>query len=135
GVLLAHGSPRDPVWEYLESGDQGPQNFAAFDQHLALVGHTHKPRIFTNRPSTSSSEVTVPVSDQAVSIDGERMIINPGGVGQPRDGNPLAAFGIYQPDEARFTFYRVPYEIETTQQKMRQARLPEPLVQRLAFGL
>jgi diadenosine tetraphosphatase ApaH/serine/threonine PP2A family protein phosphatase len=66
--------------------------------------------------------------------DGTRYLINPGSVGQPRDGNWRAAFAIFDEAERRVDFYRTEYDIATTQKKMTQAHLPEPLIQRLEFG-
>ena len=65
---------------------------------------------------------------------GRKLFINPGSVGQPRDGDPRASFAIWDQDRSRMEFYRVEYDIEVTQEKMRQAQLPQYLIDRLAVG-
>jgi diadenosine tetraphosphatase ApaH/serine/threonine PP2A family protein phosphatase len=133
-LMLAHGSPRDPIWEYLESAYQGPASFAAFDGPTCLVGHTHVPRVFVEQPDGSSRVFDVQHGD-LLDLSSARMIINPGGVGQPRDGDPRAAYGLLDSAEGTFSFFRVPYAVEETQQKMRDAGLPEPLAARLELGI
>jgi len=135
-AFLAHASPRDPVWEYMEFPLQGPPNFAVFEGPLALVGHTHVPRVFEHREGGPASAVWEPEGGDAVEVrDGTRHIVNPGGVGQPRDGNPRAAYGILDTDSGTFTFHRVAYPVQETQRKMLDAGLPEPLATRLAYGM
>jgi diadenosine tetraphosphatase ApaH/serine/threonine PP2A family protein phosphatase len=130
---LFHASPRDPVWEYMESAWQGPPNFEIMGSDLAMVGHTHVPRIF--RASQGRVTVFEPDPDEVVPlISGERLIINPGGVGQPRDGDPRASFAIYDVSAQTITFRRVPYEIEVTQRKIHEAGLPQILAERLPLG-
>jgi diadenosine tetraphosphatase ApaH/serine/threonine PP2A family protein phosphatase len=133
-LVLAHGSPRDPIWEYLESPHQGPGSFAAFEGALCLVGHTHVPRVFLEGPDGQTQVFDAREGD-VLDLSSGRMIVNPGGVGQPRDGDPRAAYGILDTEENTFTFYRVPYPIEETQRKMREAGLPEPLATRLELGI
>jgi diadenosine tetraphosphatase ApaH/serine/threonine PP2A family protein phosphatase len=134
-VTLVHGSPRDPVWEYLERPSQAPENFARLTTPFCFVGHTHVPRVFTQNPENRHYDVWVPSENETVRLDdGIRRILNPGGVGQPRDGDPRAAFALYDSDAAQFVFRRVPYDIATTQRKMREAGLPSPLAERLAYG-
>jgi len=135
-VTLVHGSPRDPVWEYLESRSQGPESFARFTTNICFNGHTHVPRVFTQDPETKVVEVAVPAGEEVVEThDAQRRIINPGGVGQPRDGDPRAAFGFFEPESGVFTFQRVAYDVQKTQSKMGLAGLPEALAARLAYGI
>lgn len=130
---LYHASPRDPIWEYMESPWQGPPNFEILTSDLAMVGHTHVPRIF--REAAGGVTVEHPEPGSVVAIHpGERLIINPGGAGQPRDGDARAAFGIFDTTNRTFTFRRTPYAIPITQQKIREAGLPEILAQRLPLG-
>lgn len=134
-MALAHGSPTDPIWEYLEDSSQGPPNFRAFGAPVCLVGHTHVPRVFIERPD-GSVDVTMPEAGEVLSLDGgNRFIINPGGVGQPRNGDPRAAYGILDTDAQTFTFRRVPYELAATEVKIREAGLPAALGNRLRFGI
>jgi diadenosine tetraphosphatase ApaH/serine/threonine PP2A family protein phosphatase len=133
-LVLAHGSPRDPIWEYLESAYQGPANFAAFEGALCLVGHTHVPRVLVEQEDGQTQAFEASHGD-VLDLSMGRMIVNPGGVGQPRDGDPRAAYGLLDADEQTFSFFRVAYAIEETQRKMRDAGLPEPLAGRLALGI
>jgi diadenosine tetraphosphatase ApaH/serine/threonine PP2A family protein phosphatase len=134
-VTLVHGSPRDPVWEYLDRVSQGPENFARFTTTSCFNGHTHVPRIFSQDTETRQTEVRIPEEAEVLATaDGIRRIINPGSVGQPRDGDPRAAFALYDSDSHDFEFRRVEYDIETVQSKMEAAGLPKPLSERLAYG-
>ncbi|MGI8826279.1 MAG: metallophosphoesterase family protein [Chloroflexota bacterium] len=136
GAFLAHASPRDPVWEYLETPDQGPANFHRFESALGFVGHTHVPRVFQETSSDEPSHVVMPGKDDEIDLgDGVRRIVNPGGVGQPRNGDPRAAYGIWDTEARTFAFRRVPYSFEITQTKIRSAGLPHVLAERLAHGL
>jgi diadenosine tetraphosphatase ApaH/serine/threonine PP2A family protein phosphatase len=135
---LAHGSPRDPIWEYLEVESQGPENFREFHADFCLVGHTHVPRIFVETPNGNGGtiQVTMPEADHCLQIGrGKRHIINPGGIGQPRNGDPRAAYGVLDTEEATFMFRRVPYDVGTTQQKIHDAGLPAALASRLRLGI
>lgn len=134
---LAHGSPRDPIWEYLEDETQGPENFRQFESPFCLVGHTHVPRVFVEtRNGSSRIDVVMPQADEMLEVGrGERHIINPGGIGQPRNGDPRAAYGLLDTDAGTFTFRRVPYDIPATQEKIRDAGLPPALASRLRLGL
>ena len=135
-LAMAHASPRDPIWEYMISPSQGPGNFAAFSGVFCLVGHTHVPRIFEERYVEDLSTVWVPEAGDTVSMhDGPRRIVNPGGVGQPRDGDPRAAYALYDSDIDQIMFRRVPYNVERAAQKILAAGLPEILASRLSMGL
>jgi diadenosine tetraphosphatase ApaH/serine/threonine PP2A family protein phosphatase len=133
-LTLAHGSPRDPIWEYLESAYQGPASFAAFGGKTCLVGHTHVPRVFVEGPDATSQVFDAQPGD-VLDLSRGRMIVNPGGVGQPRDGDPRAAYGLLDTDDLTFSFFRISYAVEETQRKMREAGLPEPLAARLELGI
>lgn len=135
GLTAVHGSPRDPVWEYLDQLPQAPENFARFTTPLCFVGHTHVPRVFTQEPRNRATDLFVPTPDQTLTTDdGIRRIINPGSVGQPRDGNPRTSFGTYDTETHRFQYYRIEYDVRATQAKMKKAGLPEALADRLAYG-
>jgi diadenosine tetraphosphatase ApaH/serine/threonine PP2A family protein phosphatase len=134
-LTVVHGSPRDPVWEYLDQPDQAPENFARFTTPICFVGHTHVPRVFSQDPETRETAVHVPQPDAAFrTADGIRRIINPGSVGQPRDGDPRASFGFHDSESGLFEYRRVPYDVDATQERMKAAGLPKPLADRLAFG-
>jgi len=130
---LAHGSPRDPLWEYLISVPLARRNFNHFETRHAIVGHTHVPRVF--RDDGGHIEVIAPGEGSRIVLDERRAILNPGGVGQPRDGDPRACAMILDTDTSSVEWLRVPYPIERVQTRMRRAGLPPRLVERLAHGL
>jgi diadenosine tetraphosphatase ApaH/serine/threonine PP2A family protein phosphatase len=130
---MAHGSPRDPIWEYLFSTPVARRNLSAFDTRHCLVGHTHVPLVF--RDDDGLMETLSPSDGSRLHLDARRTILNPGGVGQPRDGDPRACAMILDPEAGVAEWHRVPYEIPRTQALMRAAGLPDRLVQRLQFGL
>lgn len=140
---LVHGSPRNPIWEYVTDAGLASDNFDLFHTPYCLVGHTHVPLIF-QKPSTdergTAIRTFVPAERAPLELGPLRMIINPGSVGQPRDGNPRAAYMLYvttgtAPARGRtLSLHRVPYAVEQVQEKMRQAGLPERLSVRLKYG-
>ncbi|MDI7276790.1 MAG: metallophosphoesterase family protein [Anaerolineae bacterium] len=136
GFTLVHGSPRHSIWEYVLSPFVARENMAHFDTPTCLVGHSHVPVIFqeTDTPS-SAPAVLVPEPGESVPYGTARAIINPGSVGQPRDGDPRASFILLDAAAQTLEYRRVPYPVEETQQQMRAARLPERLVSRLSYGL
>jgi predicted phosphodiesterase len=153
-VTLAHGSPLEPVWEYLTTPQAAARSFAKFDTQLCFVGHTHLPRIFRLKANPSDNEgfpriirpfksvtyhprteMIIPLSDQTFEIKDERIILNPGSVGQPRDGDSRASFAVYDDEAQTITFGRTAYDINLTQHLMRQVNLPARLILRLDYGL
>ncbi len=133
-ILLVHGSPRDPVEEYVQDTWTAAANFHSEDFSLCYIGHSHIPVIFEQNPAGDVS-MAEPVDGTILEFKpGHRYIINVGSVGQPRDRNPDAAFGIYDPDAGVIWFLRVAYPFEETQERMRKAGLPLPLADRLSFG-
>ena len=135
---LVHGSPRAPTEEYLFRSDEAQKCFPYFSSTYCLVGHTHVPCVFIAAECASLPDVIrIELKpDEPLPLDGRmRMIINPGSVGQPRDYNPAASFGLYDSESRTFKIHRVPYDVAKTQQKMRDANLPEPLIERLTLGV
>ena len=130
---FAHGSPRDPVWEYVVSIRSAMDNFNHFDTIRCLVGHSHIPFI-CRLDEQRGAVFSAPRYGTPYYLGEERLIINPGGVGQPRDGDPKAAYAIYESEHETVTHYRVSYDIAATQKKMRGHGLPEYLVERLTHG-
>ena len=129
---MVHGSPRDPVWEYVVSTSSAAANFHHFTTARCLVGHSHLP--FISRPNgTSAVFLDFPV-DSPVTVGRDRLIINPGSVGQPRDGLPSASYALFDSKKGTITHHRAEYEIPTTQQKMRTRGLPQYLIDRLPHG-
>ncbi len=131
---LVHGSPRDPIWEYLLSTSSAKQNLAYFQSQFCLVGHSHVPLVF-ECSETGDCLVSEFVADSELTLARNRLIINPGGVGQPRDGNPKASYAIYDSEARSIAHYRVPYDIWATQARMMKHKLPMRLVARLSYGV
>jgi len=133
--FLAHGSPREPIWEYLERDGQARTSFGLFTQPVCFVGHTHVPRILEEGRNGGGSVPPARAGRHVAVCGRPRLIINPGGVGQPRDGDPRAAYGLWDTDAGEFQFRRVPYRVAEAQKKILDAGLPESLAYRLAAGL
>jgi predicted phosphodiesterase len=133
GVELFHGSPRDPIWEYVLSTEAAYWAFLATSSALILVGHSHVALALTLR----DDELTGGLAPAGTDIDlaSGRWLLNPGSVGQPRDGDPRAAWLLLDLERRHATFQRVEYPIERTQAEMRKLGLPQPLVDRLASGV
>jgi predicted phosphodiesterase len=130
---LVHGSPRDPIWEYLLSTSDARQNLANFETQVCFIGHSHVPLVFEcGRDACILSEFQ---PDGMLALARNRLIINPGGVGQPRDGDPRASYAIYDGDARLVTHYRVPYDIGAAQARMIEHGLPSRLVARLSYGV
>ncbi len=130
---LVHGSLRWPEWEYLLSGEQAQAQFELQKTPYSLVGHTHLPAVC--QETEGSTPALRPAEDgEILELGDERWIINPGSVGQPRDGDPRASYALYDSDEATITFSRVEYDIAATQAAMEEAGLSRWLVERLAYG-
>ena len=130
---LAHASPRDPVWEYVYSPAIAAGVFGSFETTHCLVGHTHVPRVF--REDHGGIEALDPRVGEVLQLDKRRTILNPGSVGQPRDGDPRASAMVLDTEALTAIWLRVPYPIEETQAAMREAGLPVRLVERLSYGL
>jgi diadenosine tetraphosphatase ApaH/serine/threonine PP2A family protein phosphatase len=123
-----HGSPRKPyLWEYILDDLQALEILVQLGRRLCFFGHTHLPRIFTEEGEQipeGTGWIELPPS----------ALVNPGSVGQPRDGNPQAAFAIIDLATPAVRFGRVPYDVETTQAKILRAGLPAVQAARLALG-
>jgi predicted phosphodiesterase len=133
GELTAvHGSPREPIWEYITDSTIAADNLGSFDTRLCLYGHTHLPVIY--RADGPHMQVIAATPKAPITLDAQRALINPGSVGQPRDGNPLASYLLLDPEAGLAEFHRVPYEIVLTQQLMRDVHLPRWLIERLSIG-
>lgn len=132
-VTLAHGSPRQPVWEYLLDTRTATLNFTYFETPYCFVGHTHLPVVYYLSDDSRSARLTIPEHNTQI-ILAPRTIINPGSVGQPRDRDPRAAYALFDPEENLWEFRRVEYDIQDVQDRMRLANLPERHIIRLASG-
>ena len=131
---LAHGSPREPVWEYIIEPLIAALNFPHYQTPYCLVGHTHTPVIFELAGDRGECLPISPHYGQEIKLDGNRRIINPGSVGQPRDSDPRAAYAILDVERLAWEHRRIPYDIAAVQERMRKADLPERLITRLEHG-
>lgn len=130
--MLVHGSPSSNLFEYIVSTSAATRNFSFFSTKYCLVGHTHMPVAFRQEKNKVSTIELVHGSK--IFLGHSRIILNPGSVGQPRDGDPRASYAIYDTDDGIFHLFRVPYDIRTTQDKMMQVGLPMNLILRLEEG-
>ncbi len=130
---LAHGSPRQPVWEYILDPRTADANFDAFDTDYCLVGHTHLPLIFQRGVEDAFSLSRPAVPGQPMRLE-PRMILNPGSVGQPRDLDPRAAYAILDLEAMTWEARRIEYEVTEVQLRMLRAGLPERQALRLVAG-
>jgi len=133
GVALYHGSARDPIWEYVLSDEGALATLELADSPLVLVGHSH----VALEVVQSEEEVSGGIAQAGTELDvgGVRALLNPGSVGQPRDGDPRAAYLLLDLEAQHASFQRVEYDVERTQQEIRDAGLPELLAARLTLGL
>ena len=130
GAELYHASPRDPVWEYVLSDEAGVAALEATDAPVVLVGHSH---IALELLLDRGVLQLAPVGTQ-IDLGAGRWLLNPGSVGQPRDGDPRAAWLLLDLDRRFAAFRRVPYDVGATQTESRAASLPESLALRLQLG-
>lgn len=134
--LVAHGSPREPIWEYLLSRDQANENFELFEQQVCFMGHSHVPLIFRKQRNGVCANPVMPPAGNTLELeDGVRYFINPGSVGQPRNQDPRSAYIILDTDASTVRFMRLEYDIAKTQRQMREAQLPIALIRRLEYGM
>ena len=133
GATLVHASPRDPgEWPYLVAPRDGARAFSAFTTPLCFVGHSHLPAVWALGP-----DGRVDFARGAVRVDmqaGERYLVNVGSVGQPRDGDPMAAYALWDLDEAWVEIRRVPYDAVEARRRIHAAGLPHVLGDRLLHG-
>ena len=127
---LVHGTPADPIWDYLLRYEQAINAWEGLPTSDLLVGHTHiqfatEAGVGANQPGPDG--LVVPIGFA-------RLVINPGSVGQPRDGDPRAAYAIYDDEARNVALRRVHYNISATQRAMAEAGLPDPLITRLSAG-
>lgn len=131
GVGLFHASPRDPVWEYVLSPGIAYAGLAAAPQRTVLVGHSHVALRF----QLSTTILATAEAGLELELGDDRWLLNPGSVGQPRDGDPRAAWLLLDLEARRATFHRVEYDVAATQAEMREHGLPESLAARLEHGV
>ena len=129
---LFHASPRDPVWEYVISEESALAAFELTVSRLVLVGHSHI-ALSVSLANGDLSGAVAPEGTEAP-LDEARWLLNPGSVGQPRDGDPRAAWLELDFEARTARFHRVTYDVERTQSELRERDLPEALAERLGHG-
>jgi diadenosine tetraphosphatase ApaH/serine/threonine PP2A family protein phosphatase len=132
GIDLFHGSPRDAAWDYVLTFEAAQESLELTSAPLVMVGHSHVALAIRTHAGRLGGGA-VDDGTEAV-LDRGRWLLNPGSVGQPRDGDPRAAFVLLEPG-IRATFHRVEYDIGRTQAEIRALGLPIGLAERLAHGL
>jgi diadenosine tetraphosphatase ApaH/serine/threonine PP2A family protein phosphatase len=131
-MTLVHGSPRDPLREYVATVGVARANLAELTTPYGLHGHTHVPVAFIDDDPRLG--IVDPDAGTVLSLDARTTLLNPGSVGQPRDGDPRAAYLILDTVANEVTWRRVAYDIPAVQAAIREAGLPRRLADRLAIG-
>jgi diadenosine tetraphosphatase ApaH/serine/threonine PP2A family protein phosphatase len=137
GVGLAHASPRDPVWEYVLSTDQAEAGLDAQEERVGLIGHSHIALFFVradNGGRSGSTQGAQATDGAEIEVAKGEWLLNPGSVGQPRDGDPRAAWLELDTEQWLARYHRVPYDIEAAASAIRAAGLPDVLAERLELG-
>ena len=133
GVGLFHASPRDPIWEYVLSGLTAELCFDETDFRISFIGHSHVALSF-HRPEVFPAAGSTQREGTALDLTQGEWLINPGSTGQPRDGDPNAAWLLLDTDRMVCTYKRAEYDIAGAQAAIRAARLPDSLAERLQYG-
>jgi predicted phosphodiesterase len=133
GLGLFHASPRDPVWEYVLSPLAAELCFDATDYRISFIGHSHVALSF-HRPEGQAATGTAQREGAIVELQSGEWLINPGSSGQPRDGDPRAAWLMLDTDKWTAAWRRADYDIAGAQAAIRAANLPDSLADRLQYG-
>jgi diadenosine tetraphosphatase ApaH/serine/threonine PP2A family protein phosphatase len=133
GIGLFHASPRDPIWEYVLSGLTAELCFDATDFRVSLIGHSHVALSF-HRPEGEPASGTTRREGSELDLSTGEWLVNPGSTGQPRDGDPRAAWLALDTTAKTAVYRRAEYDIAAAQAAIRAARLPESLAERLQYG-
>jgi diadenosine tetraphosphatase ApaH/serine/threonine PP2A family protein phosphatase len=134
-VALYHASPRDPVWEYVLAIDQARECIAEQDARVSLIGHSHVALWFSDSEGPPGGDGGGQAEDgKEIDLAEHRWLLNPGSAGQPRDGDPRAAWLELDTDAWKATYHRVTYDIDRAAASIREAGLPELLADRLYVG-
>ena len=124
GIRLVHSSPRSPeLWDYVVNAEDAVEAFRHFEEKICFIGHTHVPGIFSHHGRAKSISAI------------EQYLVNVGSVGQPRDGNPMLAFGIFDSTAWEYELIRSVYDIQVAADKILDAGLPRELGYRLMYGM
>jgi diadenosine tetraphosphatase ApaH/serine/threonine PP2A family protein phosphatase len=133
GAELYHASPRDPIWEYVLSTLLAELCLDVQDQRVCLIGHSHVALSF-HRPEGAPTTGEARRGGELASLDSGEWLINPGSVGQPRDGDPRAAWLLLDTATQAATWNRTEYDVDGAASAIRAARLPDSLAERLEYG-
>ncbi|MGB0119811.1 MAG: metallophosphoesterase family protein [Solirubrobacterales bacterium] len=133
-IGLYHASPRDPVWEYVIDTDHADENFDAQDERIAMIGHSHIALHFSRETGEAATASIVAQDGSSIAMQSGQWLVNPGSVGQPRDGDPRAAWLSLDTESLEATFHRVEYPIEKAAGAISDAGLPQQLADRLFQG-
>lgn len=134
-IFAVHGSPREPIFEYILDENSAYDIFTKYDFKIYFIGHSHLAGCFSFNKSNNQVNYTDFINGGYIEIlKNKRYIINCGSVGQPRDGNPDASYGIYDTEYKVIKIYRISYPIYLTQKKIINAGLPKILADRLSWG-
>ncbi|HEU5105863.1 MAG TPA: metallophosphoesterase family protein [Solirubrobacterales bacterium] len=136
GIGLFHASPRDPIWEYVLSTDQAEAGLEACEERVALIGHSHIALFFVRAAERNGgyAQGAQAGDGTAVEIGEGEWLLNPGSVGQPRDGDPRAAWLELDTEQWTARYHRVDYDIGAAAAAIREAGLPDVLAERLEVG-
>jgi diadenosine tetraphosphatase ApaH/serine/threonine PP2A family protein phosphatase len=132
GFTLVHGSPLDPIWEYVTTSEAAHASLVSIATPHALNGHTHVPIAFSLDGDRMGR--VDPAATPMTTLDGPRLLLNPGSVGQPRDGDPRAGYLVLDLAARQARWGRVAYDVDAVQTAMRAAGLPRRLGERLRHG-
>jgi predicted phosphodiesterase len=132
-VTMAHGSPRDPTWEYVLNTLSARLNFDHFDTPYCFIGHSHIQSMFQLNEKSDRVTLEVTKAGQTLALT-PRAMLNPGSVGQPRDRDPRAAYALYDTRAHTWEARRVSYNVAEVQQRIRESGLPEKHAVRLNEG-
>ena len=132
-ITLAHGSPRNPIWEYVIDPTIAEINFDLMKTPYAFVGHSHIPILFTRGENGKEIQRMIMKPGEPYQLS-TRTILNPGSVGQPRDYDPRASYGIFDDVLLTWEIHRVEYDIKSVQDRIIKAGLPQRQALRLAEG-
>ena len=131
-----HGSPRDED-EYVTGAREAAPAFEALELPLGFFGHTHLQGVFFSKQRRLGALAAVPKNAREVAVELEPdvlYLVNPGSIGQPRDGDPRAAYALYDSDQKVVFLRRVAYPVEATAEEIKKTGLPEVLAHRLFYG-
>jgi predicted phosphodiesterase len=132
-TTLVHGSPRDPIWEYIMNTLVARINLSFFDTQWCMMGHSHFQAVFQNHAQLDDMSIEVPRPAERYVLK-ERAFLNPGSVGQPRDRDPRSAYALFYPEKKTWEPRRVEYDIKAVQKRILDAGLPPRHAERLAGG-